>query len=101
VQLGKQCFTAHARCMPLVGRHRAPGVMIIVSLLLGCNAPDGTRKGAQTQDAREQVPPELIAFVSDREGSEALFVMRSDGSGVRRPTGELPDVSHPSWSADG
>ena len=38
--------------------------------------------------------------MSDREGSEALFVMHPDGSGVRRLTGELPAVSHPSWSAD-
>jgi TolB protein len=44
---------------------------------------------------------ELIAFVSDRDGSDALFVMRSDGSGVRRLTEDLPPVSHPSWSPDG
>jgi dipeptidyl aminopeptidase/acylaminoacyl peptidase len=101
VQLGKQCFTAHARCMPLVGQRRVLGAMIIVSLLLGCSPPDDRRRAPQTQDAWEQVPSGLIAFVSDRDGSEALFVMRSDGSGVRRLTGELPAVSHPSWSADG
>ena len=101
MQVGKQCFTAHARCMPHVGHRRLLGAMIIVSLLLGCSPPDDTRRGAQTQDAREQVPSELIAFVSDRDGSDALFLMRSDGSDVRRLTGELPAVSHPSWSADG
>jgi TolB protein len=30
-----------------------------------------------------------------------LFVMNSDGSGVRRLTKDLPPVSHPSWWADG
>jgi tol-pal system beta propeller repeat protein TolB len=39
--------------------------------------------------------------VSDRDGSDALFVMRSDGSGVHRLTENLPPVSHPSWSPDG
>ena len=43
----------------------------------------------------------LLAFVSDREGTDAVFVMRPDGSEVRRLTGDLPPTSHPSWSPDG
>jgi hypothetical protein len=43
----------------------------------------------------------LIAFVSDREGVDALYLMRADGPEVRRLTGELPPVSHPAWSANG
>jgi Tol biopolymer transport system component len=74
--------------------------MIGACLLLGCTPPN-TRPVDQTSDLDRQVSSELIAFVSDREGSEALFVVRADGSGVRRLTGELPDVSHPAWSADG
>ena len=45
--------------------------------------------------------PGLIAFVSDRDGTDALFVMRSDGSDGRRLTADLPPVCHPSWSYDG
>ena len=74
--------------------------MIGACLLLGCS-PSSTRPVDQRSDLDQQVSSELIAFVSDREGSDALFVMRADGSGVRRLTGELPDVSHPAWSADG
>ena len=51
---------------------------------------DRTRRPEQTPDMQPRVSSELIAFVSDREGSDALFVMRSDGSDVRRLTGELP-----------
>jgi tricorn protease-like protein len=74
--------------------------MIVACLLLGCT-PSNTRPVDHTSDLGQHVSSELIAFVSDREGSDALFVMRADGSGVRRLTGELPDVSHPAWSADG
>ena len=73
----------------------------LVSLLLGCSAPEDTRRGKEPPSTNQQVSSELIAFVSDREGSDALFVMRSDGSGVRRLTGDLPAVSHPAWSTDG
>ena len=44
--------------------------MIVVFLLPGCTLSDG----AQT-DTHQQVSSELIAFVSDREGSDALFVI--------------------------
>lgn len=67
----------------------------------GCSPSDNTGSIEQEPEPDDQVSPGLIAFVSDREGSDALFLMRPDGSGVRRLTGELPPVSHPSWSADG
>ncbi len=88
--------------MLFVEPRRWLGVMIVASLLLGCSPSDDDTRGAEeTPSTQPQVSAELIAFVSDREGSDALFVMRSDGSGVRRLTGDLPAVSHPAWSADG
>jgi Tol biopolymer transport system component len=88
--------------MPFVQQSRWLGVMIVVSLLLACSPSNEDIPGAEERsDTQPQVSAELIAFVSDREGSDALFVMRSDGSGVRRLTGDLPAVSHPAWSADG
>jgi Tol biopolymer transport system component len=102
VQVGKQCRTAHAQCMRFVQQRRSLGVLILASLLLGCSpSANDTRRADQTPDTQPGVSPELIAFVSDREGSDALFVMRSDGSDVRRLTGDLPAVSHPAWSSDG
>jgi Tol biopolymer transport system component len=88
-----------AQYMPNLDQRRWIVVTIVVSL--GCTQSDDTPWAAQPPEAPEQVPSGLIAFVSDRDGSDALFVMRSDGSGVRRLTVDLPAVSHPSWSADG
>ena len=87
--------------MPFVQQRRSLGMIIIVALLVGCSASNDTRGAEETPGSNQQVASELIAFVSDREGSDALFVMRPDGSGVRRLTGDLPPVSHPAWSADG
>ncbi len=43
-----------------------------------------------------------IAFVSDREGSDALFVMNADGSNVRRlAKGQRGIAGMASWTADG
>ena len=93
-------LVTHPTALPFVHQHRSPLVVIVLCLLLGCT-PSDTRRVDQMPAHDQQVSSELIAFVSDREGSDALFVMRTDGSGVRRLTGELPDVSHPAWSADG
>ena len=101
VRVGRRRVTAHARCMPFLQPRNSLGVMIIVSLLLGCSAPEDTGGAKETPSTNQQISSELIAFVSDREGSDALFVMRSDGSGVRRLTEDLPAVSHPAWSSDG
>jgi Tol biopolymer transport system component len=87
--------------MPFVHQRRSVAVVMVVSVLLGCRSSDDTPQAEQRPDFDQQVSSELIAFVSDREGSDALFVMGSDGSDQRRLTGDLPPVSHPSWSADG
>ena len=47
-------------------------------------SPDGTR----------------IAFVSDREGLKAIFVVNPDGTGLMRLS-DGPDDTSPSWSPDG
>jgi tricorn protease-like protein len=86
--------------MPRVDRRRLV-VASLIPLLVGCNPPGDAGPVVQKPDTPQQVSSGLIAFVSDRDGSDALFVMRSDGSGVRRLTGDLPPVSHPSWSMDG
>ena len=70
-------------------------------LLLGCTPSQRTDPVQPTPQSPEPPAPGLIAFVSNRDGSDALFVMSADGGNVRRLTPDLPPVSHPSWSADG
>src|SRR5262249_22167361 len=42
-----------------------------------------------------------IAFISNRDGLPAVYVMNADGGDVRKLTNDLPDCSGPSWSSDG
>lgn len=42
-----------------------------------------------------------IAFVSDRDGNEQIYVMNADGSDQRRVTHTSTDCVEPSWSPDG
>ncbi len=43
----------------------------------------------------------LIAFTSTRSGSQDIWVMRADGSGLRRVTTARSDENSPTWSPDG
>jgi Tol biopolymer transport system component len=43
----------------------------------------------------------LIAFVSRRDGRSHIYVIRADGTGLRRLTDSAPDDSSPTWSPDG
>ena len=87
--------------MRAADRYRTVVALALLSLFGGCTAPDDPAPVESELIAPEPVGSALIAFVSDREGAEALFLMDADGTGVRRLTQELPPVSHPSWSADG
>ncbi len=42
-----------------------------------------------------------IAFVSDRDGDEEIYVMNADGSGVEQLTFNDSDDRYPAWSPDG
>ena len=42
-----------------------------------------------------------IAFVSNRDGNNEIYVMNTDGSGVTRLTSNPSDDASPSWSPDG
>jgi Tol biopolymer transport system component len=42
-----------------------------------------------------------LAFVSDRDGSYQIYVMRADGTGVRRLTEFPQGAEAPAWSPDG
>lgn len=42
-----------------------------------------------------------IAFVSDRDGNQEIYLMRADGSGQRNLTNSERDDREPAWSPDG
>ena len=42
-----------------------------------------------------------IAFVSDRDGNDEIYVMNADGSGQTRLTNNLAQDNRPDWSPDG
>jgi TolB protein len=66
-----------------------------VFLLCGCG--DLTNPGDETGS-------EVIAFVSERDGDRAVYVMNADGTGVRRLTSATtyaPELYPASWSPDG
>jgi Tol biopolymer transport system component/DNA-binding winged helix-turn-helix (wHTH) protein len=42
-----------------------------------------------------------IAFISNRDGLPAVFLMNADGSDVRKLADGLPNCSWPAWSSDG
>ncbi|MCA3011892.1 MAG: PD40 domain-containing protein [Myxococcaceae bacterium] len=63
----------------------------------------GTRKVRWTSSGGDQLPrpsPDgrFIAFVSDREGSADVFVMRADGTGVTRATMHGAPEYGPRWT---
>jgi Tol biopolymer transport system component len=43
----------------------------------------------------------LIAFASRRDGRSHIYMMRPDGTGLRRLTSASMDDAHPTWSPDG
>jgi Tol biopolymer transport system component len=47
------------------------------------------------------VPSARIAFVSNRDGNEEVYVMKADGSGQTNLTNNVGDDSRPAWSPDG
>jgi TolB protein len=42
-----------------------------------------------------------IAFVSDRDGKDEIYIMNADGSNARRLTDDPASEWQPSWSPDG
>ena len=107
--LGTPWRRAHTRFVRMVHGQRLVGSALLAGVL-GCTAVGCTTTSTPPPEpSSRQASPRplstdagsLIAFVSDREGVDALYLMRPDGTDVRRLTKELPPVSHPAWSADG
>jgi dipeptidyl aminopeptidase/acylaminoacyl peptidase len=75
--------------------------------LFAVNPVSGAARNLTCHPATDKYPAcsfdgTRIAFVSDREGSDALYVMDADGSNVRRLAKEQRGFAGmPSWTADG
>lgn len=66
-------------------------------------APDGTDDTRLTSEGSNEHPrwsPDgrFLTFSSTRDGGEAIYVMRSDGSGQTRVYRSKGKASHPAWS---
>lgn len=53
------------------------------------------------QKTASAVRQPLIAFISDRDGTVDLYVVRADGSGLTAVTHDASQEDHPVWSPDG
>lgn len=57
---------------------------------------------AQDRAARQAVTEPRIAFVSDQDGPAAIYVMKADGTSLRRISAEAHSAAYyPSWSPNG
>ena len=69
--------------------------ILSVLLFCGCGGPTAPE---------DETGSEEIAFISEREGDRAVFVMNADGTGVRRLTSATTyafELDPASWSPDG
>jgi Tol biopolymer transport system component len=74
------------------------GTASVPPLAMATIAPDPT---AGPPPAIGQAQNGLIAFVSDRDGNDEIYVMRPDGSEPVRVTDNPGIDTSPAWSADG
>ncbi|KPA15509.1 translocation protein TolB, partial [Candidatus Magnetomorum sp. HK-1] len=59
-----------------------------------------TRNPAHDRQPSCSPMDDSIAFVSDRDGTYRIYVIKSDGSGLMPLTQEVDPNAHPSWSPD-
>src|SRR5207247_1572845 len=85
----------------------APIALLGIAFAVGCADP---RTGPRALDASLIAAPavddavlagQLLAFASDRDGTQAVYVMNPDGSGQTRLTFNPADDFFPTWSPDG
>src|ERR1043166_4022010 len=80
-------------------------VLVLVLVAEGCSgAPSTSVTPAPASPAPESpavAPDARIAFVSFRHGTDEIYVMNADGTGLERLIDGAYDPSSPAWSPDG
>jgi TolB protein len=75
------------------------GALAVFALLAACSGDGGEGKEV-TPAAEEELTPvaDKIAFMSDRDDNDEVYVMNADGSGQTRLTKSPGADSGPVWS---
>lgn len=101
----ERCRSISARCIGILV-HVIATAMLVLTLLAGCGKAESTETAALPTDtpsptntpmppigasaASEAQPPlsssRVIAFFSDRDGNEEIYIMNADGSDQKRLT---------------
>ena len=91
------------------GKNGTSGIALVEVLSLDSSGADGSGVRRLTNNSADDWHPAWspdgarIAFVSDRDGNDEIYVMNADGSGVRRLTNNSANDRYwyPAWSPDG
>jgi len=82
--------------------HRSPRLLALLALLVHATACDRSPNGPTSFDVvAADGAQSRIAFVSNRDGNNEIYVMNADGSGVTRLTDNPANDTDPTWSPDG
>ncbi len=83
-------------------------ILLTTSVACGAPEPSATPRKVATPTLTPQPPLAgsgggVIAFASDRDGNDEIFLMNADGTDPRQltHTGQSVDNSYPAWSPDG
>ena len=71
-----------------------PALLVLAALMIALAA-------CGKFDDRESILNTKIAFKSDRDGNEEIYVMNADGTEQTRITDNQADDTDPTWSPDG
>jgi type II secretory pathway pseudopilin PulG len=77
---------------------------LLAALVYGVNMQQQAGRATATAQARAaaaRAQAGRIAFISDRDGNDEIYVMNADGSGVTRLTNNPAYDGWPAWSPDG
>ncbi len=76
-------------------------VIAVLFLSLTPLVPAGMKMGGREVAAATPPTQDQLAFVSSRDGSIQIYVIRADGTGLHRLTGAVGQSEIPVWSPDG
>lgn len=76
-------------------------VALIVVIIIGLWLSGQNEQQVKTSMQTEQAMPMRIAFESDRDGNDEIYIVNFDGSGLTNVSNRLESDSSPTWSPGG